>query len=224
MSLFSGLKKLVRKAVKFVAPAVIATIPVVGPIAATAVRGVLAARTASKAVGRARARAPARGRVNKPRPGVGFVGPPAPVDRVARAAPAQRGGFVRTPTGSRFVTRAPTAQAPQGIQQMSIFSQIPALIRTGTQIARRVAGTPVGRAVIAGATTAAAVDIVLDEFGNPVRARRRRMNFGNAKAAKRAVRRIKGTQKLLKDIEKLLPRRPASRSRRDLPAGHTHVR
>jgi len=223
MSLFSGLKKLVRKAVKFVAPAVIATIPVVGPFAATAVRGVIKARAAAKSAGRVQQRAPARGRRNRPRPGIGFVGPPEPPLR--QAQPAQQAGFITgrgAPT--RFVQRAPTAQAPQGIQQMSIFSQIPALIRTGTQIARRVAGSAGGRAAVIGATTAAGVDILLDEFGNPIRPRRRRMNFGNARAAKRAVRRIKGTQKLLKDIEKLLPRRSAPRARRDLPAGHTHVR
>lgn len=38
--------------------------------------------------------------------------------------------------------------------------------------------------------------------------RRRRMNFGNARAAGRAIRRIKGTRKLLKRIESSLPRRP----------------
>jgi len=107
---------------------------------------------------------------------------------------------------------------------MSIFSAIPPLVRAGVTAVRTAARTPVGRAVIGGATAGAVVDVAFDEFGNPIRPRRRRMNFGNAKAAKRAVRRIKGTQKLLKDIEKLLPRRPASRSRRDLPSGHTHVR
>lgn len=35
--------------------------------------------------------------------------------------------------------------------------------------------------------------------------RNRRMNYGNARAAKRAVRRIKGARKLLQSIEKQLP-------------------
>lgn len=39
----------------------------------------------------------------------------------------------------------------------------------------------------------------------------RRMNAGNAKAARRAIRRIKGVRDLLKSIERELPRRPAAR-------------
>ena len=103
---------------------------------------------------------------------------------------------------------------------MSIFSAIPAIARVAGAAVR----SPLGRAVVGTAAVAGVADIVFDEFGQPVRRRRRRMNFGNAKAARRAIRRIKGTQKMLKDIEKLLPRRAASRSRRDLPSGHTHVR
>lgn len=44
--------------------------------------------------------------------------------------------------------------------------------------------------------------------------RNRRMNFGNARAARRSVRRLKGARKLLQDIEKMMPRRPAPRARR----------
>lgn len=40
----------------------------------------------------------------------------------------------------------------------------------------------------------------------------RRMNAGNAKAARRAIRRIKAVRHLLQSIEKELPRRPAARS------------
>lgn len=39
----------------------------------------------------------------------------------------------------------------------------------------------------------------------------RRMNAGNAKAARRAIRRIKAVRKLLQSIERELPRRPAAR-------------
>jgi hypothetical protein len=44
--------------------------------------------------------------------------------------------------------------------------------------------------------------------------RSRRMNAGNAKAARRAIRRIKAVRKLLQGIERELPRRPAARSSR----------
>jgi len=46
----------------------------------------------------------------------------------------------------------------------------------------------------------------------------RRMNFGNARAARRSVRRLKGARKLLKDIEKMMPTRT---TRRRAPAGHS---
>lgn len=42
--------------------------------------------------------------------------------------------------------------------------------------------------------------------------RYRKMNAGNAKAARRAIRRIKSVRHLLQSIERELPRRPAARS------------
>jgi len=48
--------------------------------------------------------------------------------------------------------------------------------------------------------------------------RNRRMNFGNARAARRGVRRLKGARKLLKDIEKMMPTK--TRTRR-APRGHS---
>lgn len=42
----------------------------------------------------------------------------------------------------------------------------------------------------------------------------RRMNFGNAKAARRAVRRITGVRNLLRSIERQLPRRAAAKAKR----------
>lgn len=48
--------------------------------------------------------------------------------------------------------------------------------------------------------------------------RNRRINFGNARAARRSVRRLKGARKLLKDIEKMMP---SKTTRRRAPAGHT---
>ena len=47
----------------------------------------------------------------------------------------------------------------------------------------------------------------------------RRMNVGNAHAARRAVRRLKGARTLLKDIEKMMPTK--TRSRR-APQHHHH--
>jgi len=48
--------------------------------------------------------------------------------------------------------------------------------------------------------------------------RNRRMNFGNARAARRSVRRLKGARKLLRDIEKMMPTRAVKRR---APAGHS---
>jgi len=47
----------------------------------------------------------------------------------------------------------------------------------------------------------------------------RRMNVGNARAARRSVRRLKGARKLLRDIEKMMPTRS---TRRRAPAHHHH--
>jgi len=47
--------------------------------------------------------------------------------------------------------------------------------------------------------------------------RNRRMNVGNARAARRSVRRLKGARKLLRDIEKMMPTKT---SRRRAPVGH----
>jgi len=49
--------------------------------------------------------------------------------------------------------------------------------------------------------------------------RNRRMNFGNARAARRSVRRLKGARKLLRDIEKMMPSK--TRARR-APTHHHH--
>jgi len=48
--------------------------------------------------------------------------------------------------------------------------------------------------------------------------RNRRMNFGNGRAARRSVRRLKGARKLLRDIEKMMPTK--TRTRR--PQHHHH--
>ena len=53
-----------------------------------------------------------------------------------------------------------------------------------------------------------------DGVGGPARTycvRNRRMNFGNARAARRGVRRLKGARKLLRDIEKMMPTKTRTR-------------
>lgn len=54
--------------------------------------------------------------------------------------------------------------------------------------------------------------------------RNRRMNFGNARAARRGVRRLKGAQKLLRDIEKMMPRPRARRQQHATPSPIVHTR
>lgn len=66
-------------------------------------------------------------------------------------------------------------------------------------------------------------DVVVHADGTAtVKKKYRRMNYGNAKAARRAIRRIKGVRKMLQDIEKQLPRRTV-RSTTHAHA-HTHRR
>lgn len=62
-----------------------------------------------------------------------------------------------------------------------------------------------------GLTSGGGGDVVVSTPAGPavvkMRKRYRRMNYGNARAAKRAIRRIKGVRKLLSDIERQLPRK-----------------
>ena len=144
--------------------------------------------------------------------------------------PPLPGGGRVLPAAVRF-SRRPIIQLPPLGQsrttQMSIFSALPAIIRGG-----RAAAGAIGRA--AGSRTAAAVGagalagqlllpdgsagacpsgwhLAKDGSGRCVR--NRRMNFGNARAARRSVRRLKGARKLLQDIERMMPRRSAARPR-----------
>lgn len=51
--------------------------------------------------------------------------------------------------------------------------------------------------------------------------RNRRMNVGNARAARRSVRRLKGARNLLKDIEKMMPTRTRTKTVK-VPVHHDH--
>lgn len=91
-----------------------------------------------------------------------------------------------------------------------------------------VSGTPVGRVVeaiapaptqmggrplqpVAGVTGVMQRIVPGGESGFKLGGGSRRMNAGNAKAARRAIRRIKSVRNLLQSIERELPRRPAPR-------------
>ncbi len=89
----------------------------------------------------------------------------------------------------------------------------------GREVARRVGGavrSPVGGAVVSAG--AGALGARLGGGGGTPRKRYRRMNPLNAKAARRAVRRVKAVRKMLHSIEQSLPKRAASPSSRCAPS------
>jgi len=124
---------------------------------------------------------------------------------------------------------------------MSIFAAIPAIVGGAARAAPAIgrAAGAIGRAATGRAAGAAGLGVLLgqtlggngvcasgwhlnkqDGVGGPAGTycvRNRRMNVGNARAARRSVRRLKGARKLLRDIEKMMPTK--ARARR-APAGH----
>jgi len=126
---------------------------------------------------------------------------------------------------------------PGGFQQAGMIAIPPPVIARGGQIARTVFGR-VGTAIGIGAGLATAGGffarnedgscpvgthpIKQDGVGGPKGSycvRNRRMNVGNARAARRSVRRLKGARKLLKDIERMMPTKT---TRRRAPVHHDH--
>ena len=112
---------------------------------------------------------------------------------------------------------------------MSIFAAIPGILRGAAPVARTI-----GRGLTGRTAGAAGLGLLLGQTfdgeggacpsgfhqakdGSGRCVRNRRMNFGNARAARRSVRRLKGARKLLKDIEKMMPSKPRARR---APAGH----
>ena len=201
MSIFSrlakNLKRGLRKVAPILAPILGVTLPGIGGVIAGTFGGLL---------------------------GGGGATPPI-IDR----PPLPGGGFIQ-PARQRFLPK-PVIQLPPltatRTTQMSIFSSIPAIIRGG-----RAGGAAIGRALgsrtaaAAGAGALAAQILLPDgstgacpsgwhlaKDGSGRCVRNRRMNFGNARAARRSVRRLKGARKLLQDIERMMPRRPAARPR-----------
>ena len=227
MSLWSKITGFLGK----VAP-VLSFIPGIGPIAAAIGKISAVTSAVGAAVGRG---APAR-----VMPGVGAVGPPA-----ARRGgfsqfrlPSAGRRFITTPP----IRQAGPVQLPslpgRGPQQMSIFAALPSVLRGGRAVGRVLGRGLGGRAGAAAGVAGFAAGALTggeapDEsgrcpvgfhlnkqegVGGPARTycvRNRRMNVGNAHAARRSVRRLKGARKLLKDIERMMPSKPRARR-----AGH----
>ena len=119
---------------------------------------------------------------------------------------------------------------------MSIFAALPALagpVRAAApSVFGRIARSPVFRGLVGGAAGSALVSGLgggangdacasgwhlnkQDGVGGPAGTycvRNRRTNFGNARAARRSVRRLKGARKLLKDIERMMPTRTRTKT------------
>jgi len=169
----------------------------------------------------------------------GIIPPPLPgAGRVASRA--QRFPTQRAPSQA---LRKPVITPGPVRQQMSIFAALPALratpsvIRTAGRAIGRFIGSPAGRLTIGGAAAGELARTFADGGAGACPSgwhlnkqdgvggaagtycvRNRRTNFGNARAARRSVRRLKGARKLLKDIEKMMPSK--TRTRR-APTGHS---
>lgn len=208
MSIFSrlakNLKRGLRKIAPIIAPAVSLIVPGIGGIIGSAVLG-----------GAGGGRTPG-------------INPNVPSTRVM-------------PGGGRVMTIPPFRQG-SGATEMSVFGTLPAIVggvgRAAPGVAARLGRffrNPIVQGIGAGAATTALLGgggangacpsgwhlNKQDGVGGPAGTycvRNRRMNFGNARAARRGVRRLKGARKLLKDIEKMMPRAPARR--RAPAAGH----
>lgn len=170
---------------------------------------------------------------------LGGIGGGARTPPIIDRPPLPGGGRV-LPAAQRFAKR-PTIQLPPVGQmrttQMSIFSSLPAIISGGARVGRAAGRVITGRTAAAASAGVLAGQLLLPDGsagacpsgfhlakdGSGRCVRNRRMNFGNARAARRSVRRLKGARKLLQDIEKMMPRRPAARPRHG-PTSPPHAR
>ena len=108
---------------------------------------------------------------------------------------------------------------------MSIFSSLGPILSGAGRV-----GAAAGRVLTGRVATGAAIGVAAGQLvsidpatgtcpsgwhpakdGSQRCVRNRRMNFGNARAARRSVRRLKGARKLLKDIEKMMPTKTSRR-------------
>ena len=201
MSIFSRLAKNIKRGLRSIAP-------LAAPILGIALPGI------GGAIGSAL---------------LGGIGGGARTPPILDRPPLPGGGRV-LPAAQRFAKR-PTIQLPPLGQtrttQMSIFSSLPAIISGGARVGAAAGRVLTGRVATGAAIGVAAAQLISvdpatgrcpsgwhpakDGSGRCVR--NRKMNFGNARAARRSVRRLKGARKLLQDIEKMMPRRPAPRAR-----------
>ena len=221
MSIFSRLARNLKRGLRKVAPLVAPFIPGVGGLLA----GLITPQT--RLPGQTPGIVPDIAR--PPLPGAGRV--PTRQARFGVPSRSQLAG------GRRVITPGPVSQ------QMSIFAALPALAGPARAAAGGILGrvfrSPVARGIAGGVAGSALVGALSggdgacpsgwhlnkqDGVGGAAGTycvRNRRTNFGNARAARRSVRRLKGARKLLKDIEKMMPRAPA---RRRAPDHHHHPR
>jgi len=134
---------------------------------------------------------------------------------------------LRTNIGSRIAggTSQASIVAPVAAAGRVVLPAIGRVIRSRSAGAAAV-GTAVGGLLAGGGGDGACASGYhpnkQDGVGGPARTycvRNRRMNFGNARAARRSVRRLKGARKLLRDIEKMMPTRT---TKRRAPQHHHH--
>jgi len=210
MSIFSRLAKNLKRGLRSIAPIAATFLPGIGGVIA----GLIPPRQAR---GQTPGIVPDIAR--PPLPGAGRV-PPRATRFPARRDPSQA-------LQKRVIQPGPLRQ------EMSIFAALPALAgparAAGAGIFGRILRSPIVRGVAAGAAGSALVSGLGGDGGacpsgwhlnkqdgvggaaGTYCVRNRRMNFGNARAARRGVRRLKGARKLLKDIEKMMPSRPRAR-------------
>lgn len=201
MSLFGSIGRLIKRGLRKIAP-------IAAPILGLALPGI------GGAIGGAL---------------LGGIGGGARTPPIFDRPPLPGGGRV-LPAAQRFAKR-PTIQLPPLGQtrttQMSIFASLPAIIAGAGRIGGVAGRVLTGRVATGAAIGVAAAQLISVDPAtgrcpsgwHPARdgsgrcVRNRKMNFGNARAARRSVRRLKGARKLLQDIEKMMPRRPAPRAR-----------
>jgi len=219
MSIFSRLAKNIKRGLRSLAP-------IIAPVLGSALPGIGGAISSALLGGIGGGRTPG-------------IAPPA----VTRVRPGAGAGRPTFPIQLDNRTRRNVIQPGPVRTQMSLFGAVPVIaraapviLRRGAQAVGRFIGSPTGRATIG---TTAALELARtfgggaetcpsgwhlnkqDGVGGPAGTycvRNRRMNFGNARSARRSVRRLKGARKLLKDIEKMMPSRPRARR---APAGHS---
>lgn len=169
---------------------------------------------------------------------LGSLGGGARTPPIVQRPPLPGGGFVQPAAvrRARFGGTRPVIQLPPigtRATQMSIFSSLGPILSGAGRV-----GAAAGRVLTGRVATGAAIGVAAGQLvsidpatgtcpsgwhpakdGSQRCVRNRRMNFGNARAARRSVRRLKGARKLLKDIEKMMPSKPRARQAR---AHHHH--